>query len=454
MLRFGRRLLNAHSGATGGQDLATLMQRRIAALETQNAGLKTDLDKLHKQVLDLTRQSSTLKDVSFYAGCQPTQLGLSTIADYCTMPQYSTHVFCHRELPIRFAQQVQTLDSLPHGLSMMPSVLKTKQLYLESFDDVRNAHVPESSSQQRSFTKLLRKVEERVQDVLMTMAHGLIEFKVHIVRHKVKLTSPSERMQFAHELLMTEYPNVQTALDMFFECMIGINFLLRQHIALEQQRELPQDERDPKEVGVISYSPDILRVVRSAVDAGREICTQHFGDSPDVKIIHKPPSDGSPLLDVAHIPSNIFYIVTELMKNSLRAVVETSVRNNPSAHTTPSGLVDCMDMPEVLVTVLQDHNASGDVVVMVRDRGGGFRRSVEPRVMSYMYTTAEAMLTPAGVPSTGGSPLAGYGYGLPVSRLYARHFGGELEVTSVEGYGTDALLYIPNSVGDTEKPTA
>ena len=36
------------------------------------------------------------------------------------------------------------------------------------------------------------------------------------------------------------------------------------------------------------------------------------------------------------------------------------------------------------------------------------------------------------------------GFGLPIARVFARYFGGELKVFSVEGFGTDAFVYIPH----------
>ena len=41
------------------------------------------------------------------------------------------------------------------------------------------------------------------------------------------------------------------------------------------------------------------------------------------------------------------------------------------------------------------------------------------------------------------TPLAGLGYGLPISRNYARSFDGELTIMSMEGYGTDSFIYLP-----------
>ena len=49
------------------------------------------------------------------------------------------------------------------------------------------------------------------------------------------------------------------------------------------------------------------------------------------------------------------------------------------------------------------------------------------------------------------APLAGLGYGLPISRTYARYFGGDLNIMSMEGYGTDAFLHL-SRLGNRSEP--
>lgn len=42
--------------------------------------------------------------------------------------------------------------------------------------------------------------------------------------------------------------------------------------------------------------------------------------------------------------------------------------------------------------------------------------------------------------------FAGFGYGLPISRLYARYFHGDIALMSCDGFGTDTVIYLKVSI--------
>lgn len=89
-----------------------------------------------------------------------------------------------------------------------------------------------------------------------------------------------------------------------------------------------------------------------------------------------------------------------------------------------------------------------DVTVKVEDQGGGIARSRLADVWSYKgawMTIGDA----EEAPTVGGAaaPLTQHGLGLPLSRLYAKYFGGTLHLTPMEGYGTDCYVKL-NRLGD------
>jgi signal transduction histidine kinase len=93
-------------------------------------------------------------------------------------------------------------------------------------------------------------------------------------------------------------------------------------------------------------------------------------------------------------------------------------------------------------------NPKDDVVIRFRDQGGGISLQDQPRVWDYSYTTVEKDNDELNISlmhmqnSTGG-PIAGLGFGLPMSRVYASYFGGSLDFRSVSGHGTDVFLQFP-----------
>ena len=93
-----------------------------------------------------------------------------------------------------------------------------------------------------------------------------------------------------------------------------------------------------------------------------------------------------------------------------------------------------------------------DITIKVSDQGGGVDRVTAEKMFQYLYTTSPApSLTAESV------PLSGFGYGLPLSRLYARcsiflwslvislplrYFQGDIKAASYENHGTDIYIYV------------
>lgn len=60
------------------------------------------------------------------------------------------------ELPIRLAHRVKELDELPNNLSKMPSIIKVKDWYAQSFQDLIELQTPQipTTIKQRLYSKI------------------------------------------------------------------------------------------------------------------------------------------------------------------------------------------------------------------------------------------------------------------------------------------------------------
>jgi pyruvate dehydrogenase kinase 2/3/4 len=164
--------------------------------------------------------------------------------------------------------------------------------------------------------------------------------------------------------------------------------------------------------------------------------------APPIKVICKTNNT-----TVTYVSSHIHYMLTELLKNSLRAVVDHHIESSAG------------NLPTVLVVLVRGEE---DITIRVSDEGGGIPRSQMNNMFSFLHSTAPSALDSPGssardrghvqagqmrATSQNTPVLAGWGVGLPLSRTYARYFGGDLDIKSMDGYGTDAYLHL-NILGD------
>jgi pyruvate dehydrogenase kinase 2/3/4 len=186
-------------------------------------------------------------------------------------------------------------------------------------------------------------------------------------------------------------------------------------------------------VGVICTKTNLHEIVQEAIENARFICEDYYGlfNGPPITL-HCPEN-----LEFMYVPSHLHHMLFELLKNSLRAVVERFGTDPDEGY------------PPIKIIVAEGQE---DITIKISDEGGGIPRSAIPMVWTYMYTTAETPLLDPNFNKTDfRAPMAGFGYGLPISRLYARYFGGDLRLISMEGYGTDTYLHL-NRLSDIEEP--
>lgn len=316
--------------------------------------------------------------------------------------------FLHKELPIRIARRAIELDTLPYGLSLKPAVLKVRDWYLDSFRDLRSFPDIKDKNDELEFTQMIKMIKVRHNNVVPMMALGVQQLKKDIGR-KIDYGDLDEIHQF---------------LDRFYMSRIGIRMLIGQHVGLHDPNPPPDC------IGYIHTKMSPVEVARNATEDARLICMREYGSSPDVTIY------GDPTFTFPYVPTHLHLMVFELVKNSLRAVQERYMDSDKLA-------------PPVRIIVA---DGLEDVTIKVSDEGGGIPRSGLPKIFTYLYSTARNPLDEhSDLGTANATTMAGYGYGLPISRLYARYFGGDLQIISMEGYGTDAYLHL-SRLGDSQEP--
>lgn len=353
--------------------------------------------------------------LDYYSQFNPSPLSMQQFTDFGENATNSdSFLFLRKELPVRLANIMKEFHLLPEKLLHMPSVCIVRDLYRMSFMDLlefENGSCSNSSILDR-FTDTLLKIRNRHTDVVMTMAQGVLELKD------------------AHSINANTEANIQYFLDRFYMNRISIRMLINQHTILFGEGVNAQNH-----IGCIDPHCDVVRVIEDAYANARFLCDQYYLASPELVLRYHNEKDkatktikeaGAPAektpATVVYVPSHLYHMLFELFKNSLRAVVEHYGTSTD-------------EFPPLDVLLVMGHE---DLTIKLSDQGGGIPRSQMDLLFNYMYSTAPQ-------PAASGldtPPLAGYGYGLPLSRLYARYFHGDLMLTSCEGYGTDAIIFL------------
>ncbi|XP_032648246.1 pyruvate dehydrogenase (acetyl-transferring) kinase isozyme 1, mitochondrial isoform X4 [Chelonoidis abingdonii] len=313
-------------------------------------------------------------------------------------------MFLRQELPVRLANIMKEISLLPDNLLKTPSVQLVQSWYVQSLQEILDfkEKSAEDSKVIHRFTDTVITIRNRHNDVIPTMAQGVVEYKE----------------SFGVDPVTCQ--NVQYFLDRFYMSRISIRMLLNQHSLLFGGK-IKVNPAHPKHIGSINPNCNVVEVIKDGYENAKRLCDLYYMSSPELVLEElNAKSSGQPI-QVVYVPSHLYHMVFELFKNAMRATME---------HYTDGSVY-----PPIQVHVTLGNE---DLTVKISDRGGGVPMRKIDGLFNYMYSTAPR----PHVETSRATPLAGFGYGLPISRLYAQYFQGDLKLYSLEGYGTDAVIYI------------
>lgn len=350
-----------------------------------------------------------------YGEYSPTPLSLKKLTAFAQGGSaVKSAAFLRDELPVRLANIMQEIQLLPDQLIQTPSASLVNRWYEQSFCELmefESAILDEKLLD--NFNERLAHIRNRHTTTVETMAQGVMEMQE---RHKTDLITNNQ---------------VQYFLDRFYMMRISIRMLINQHLLMFGS-ELNKRRRF---VGSIDPDCNVLEIMEDAYEDAKFLCEHYYSTAPTMKVDTVGADKGK--IEFVYVPSHLYHILFELIKNAMRAVVEQKSRD--------------VTLPPIEVLVAAGKES---VTIKISDLGGGIPRSDMDFVFNYTYTTARGggkNKPPAPIGEGGNAPLAGYGYGLPLSRLYAKYFNGDLILASVEGYGTDAIVYLKRNAAEADE---
>ena len=401
-------------------------------------------------------------------------------------------------LPVRLAHRIQALRNLPFIVVSNPHISAIYGNYLHSlstllpYTERRITTLQDESN----FTEVLADLVQTHANTIPVLARGFAQSKSYI--------APVEVTRF---------------LDEHLRARIGTRLMAEQHIALHfesLQRPSPPLNNSPRNtcyptppsssssssssssattrensyVGVIDTMLRPATVIECCASFVSDICELRYGVRPSIVV------DGQPDTTFAFVPVHLEYIVTELLKNAFRAVVESGNVEHPvvvtiaasppdesstsstsplSSEVPPASSSPCSTTPPLSPSSSPPSSSSSPsshpsrvssgpptdglassssapiknelpssapgVTIRIRDRGGGIAPEHLNKVWSYSFTTfsEEDPSLYGGGSSSGGidsnSPGSGSGSGgtsTPVSPL---HLPGSPMSSSIAGLG-------------------
>ncbi|KAL1970797.1 hypothetical protein VTN77DRAFT_2631 [Rasamsonia byssochlamydoides] len=358
--------------------------------------------------------------------------------------------YVRTELPTRIAHRLRDMQKLPYVVVANPHISLVYELYYKAFERFRVVPEIRTLDDNDRYCDILRETLKEHLTVIPNLAMGVLECQ--------GLVEPDEMDRFMNTMLRSR---------------ISRRVIAEQHLALTETFNSPwhfpdsaaRTDLNADFVGEVFLKCNAKDVVERCGKLAQDLMKQSSGSSqiPAINV------QGHLGATFPYILGHLEYIIGELLRNSIQAVME----KYQDSSTPPPPI-------EVLICEAPQH-----VIMRVSDQGGGVPREILPYLWSFskgprtqtrlenlgqvptMAATMQELTVPADRKTadretyresslaslSSRPPNLRLGMGLPMSRVYAEYWAGSLELHSLEGYGVDAFLQISKLGNKNEQVT-
>lgn len=408
--------------------------------------------QFNKYYLDNIRMVSGTKDISYidkiyeYSARSDHKTSLNDLVNLQTYKEDDKINYVHNALKIKIAKKLVEIETFPNGLSQMESIKKVEGWYMQSFKDLITIdnNLDTSLIDKQLYSKTLQDIYDRHSSTMITMSKGIFEWK-QMIENKYHIGNNGDNVAFFRQTHNRLISPVEIALTKFYQGRISIRLLLEHY--LELSRGDHNIETDNKQsniatsqqyVGIINMKCKPINIIKEVYMDIVYMTEREYGRSPTLHINnfpidHKYLDELNFDITIPYVSSNLYYALFEVLKNSSRAIMESQRKN---INLSPIKIV----IPEIVVP-------GSTYIIKISDHGDGIHFNDLDNVWSFFYTTSKKNIytlnnTDQFDDFGKNAPIAGFGHGLPISRLYLRYFGGDLRINSIKDNGTDVYLYI------------
>lgn len=387
-----------------------------------------------------------LSSLAEFAGKPLDKRSVVDLLAIAKLPQAERSQLLHETLKVGLARSAMRLSEMPFGFSNTPSIKRVTSSYIKNFRQVMEHEHKFGGIKASTYTNLTANIFNQHRGTMLDVAKGVFEFYEDLETlfgKDVELAEMREHLPLIKD--------IERSLDDFFTTRLTLRLLISHVHSLNTLKT--SDDRTM--VGVVNTNTQPIMILSKAFIAARFMCMRDFKMAPDMKINGIPHDeyiryDAATQQHFAYVHTHLFYIFLELLKNAARASIERAQLDFDGGTGNKTLLARSKGntmpkIPEINVIVPEGQQMwDQERSVKLADGGTGMNRIVLSKAFCYFYSSVKSKPQVADEVSDFDRrmPLAGFGFGLPISRVMARYFAGDIDLNSIPAKGTDVYVYL------------